>query len=151
MKRADSGAIHLSDVLSPHPAGFAEEDSSVMSWSHDCDSFLLHCSADHSSLVPGLKSCCAQENKMGVRNSQHRNLHTGAAQLHCLFFSRANIIGEELPSLCIFLFEEFKAGKQALFSKVDCGVTQLYFGSVYLSVCLPFIIQCEHRLPSQSY
>ena len=73
---------------------------------------------------------------MGMRNSQCRNLHTGGVQLLCLFFSRANIIGKELQSLCIFLFEEFKAGKQALFSKVDCGVTQLYFRSSYLSVSL---------------
>ncbi|XP_075297743.1 tyrosine-protein kinase ITK/TSK [Opisthocomus hoazin] len=105
--------------LSLVASGFAEEDSSVMSWSHDCDSFLLHCSADHSSLVPGLKSCCAQENKMGVRNSQHRNLHTGAAQLRCLFFSRANIIGfylllcdfSHLFALGVLMWEVFSEGK----------------------------------------
>lgn len=88
---------------------------------------------------------------MGVRNSQCRNLHTARVQLLCLFFSRANIIGEELQSLCIFLFEEFKAGKLALFSKVACGITQLYFRSLYLSIRLPFLTQHEHNLPSQSY
>lgn len=111
-------------------------------------SFLLCCSAARSSLLPGLKSCYAQENKVGVRNSQCRNLHTGGVQLLCLFFSRANTIGEELQSLCIFLCEEFKAGKQVLFSKADCGVTQFYCKPVYPSVC--FLTQCGHSLPSQS-
>lgn len=109
-------------------------------------SFLLRYSAAHSSLLPGLKSCCAQENKRGVRNPQCRNLHTGGVQLLCLFFSEANIIGEELQSLCIFLFEEFKAEKQALFSKVE-----LHNFISDQSICLPLLIQCEHSLPSQSY
>lgn len=50
---------------------------------------------------------------------------------------------EQIPlvqSLCIFLCEEFKAGKQVLFSKADCGVTKFYCRSVYLSVCLCFLI-----------
>lgn len=86
MQCADSSAVHLSDLLAPQPEGFAKEDSSVVSWSHDCEklSALLLC----SSLLSDLKSCCAQENKMEVRNSQCRDLHAVGVQLLCLLFIR---------------------------------------------------------------
>lgn len=85
---------------------------------------------------------------MGVRNSQCRNLHTGGVQLLCLFFRRASIIGEELQSLCIFLFEEFKAGNMHYLAQL---AVELHSFISDQSVCLPFLIQCERNLPSQSY
>lgn len=97
-------------------------------------SFLLLYSAVQSSLLPGLKSCCAHENKMGGRNSQcWESAQWGSTTAWCsaeLIFD----IGEGLQSHCTSLSEELEARKQAFFSKADCSVIQLYVRSVCLSV-----------------